>query len=145
MFMKRLDPKPAAKGRRFAIEALETRVLPSGVNPLPIPVSKASFVDADGDKVTVKMKGGDKFVIQLQGGATDNADIESITIVQGKLGVYDPTASLTVKVKPGKFSDGVTEVGTVTMTDGPGTETLRGLAFNNALVDNISLPGNLTL
>src|SRR5262245_48933548 len=133
--MKRPVLQPTTQRRPFAIEALETRVLPSGVSPIPIPVSKASFIDADGDKVSIKMKGGDKFVIQLQGGDTNNADVDTITIVTGKLGVFDPFAVLTVKVKPGKFSGGITEIGNLTMFNGAGTETLGGLVFNNALVN----------
>src|SRR5260221_13323208 len=102
--MKRFQPIATAQRRKFAVEAVETRILPSGVSIFP--VSKASFTDADGDKVTVRMTGKDKFVLGLQGGATNGADIDTITIVTGKLGVFDPGAVLTVKVKAGKFGGG---------------------------------------
>src|SRR5437016_1837302 len=116
--MKRFQSNATARRRKFAVEALETRVLPSGVSPLP--VHKASFVDADGDKVTIRISGHDRFSVELQGGAANGADVDTITIVAGTIGLFDPSSVLTVKVKPGKFGSGSTEIGTITMVDGPG-------------------------
>src|ERR1051325_3628190 len=84
-YLKRLQRNRTVPRRPFGIESLESRVLPSGVNPFGLPVKKASFLDSDGDKVKIKMK-GDLFTISLFGGATNNADVDTITIVPGKLG-----------------------------------------------------------
>jgi hypothetical protein len=140
-YLKRLQSaRPTTRGS-FAVEPLEERVLPSGITLLP--TKKVSFLDADGDKVTIKAK-GDLFQISLLGGATDNADVDTITILPGKTGVYDPNASLTVQVKAGKFSGGTTEIAHLTMLDQAGAERLGAITLNNALVDELTLPGGLT-
>lgn len=60
-------------------EALESRILLSGIGT-GLNKKQVTFIDADGDKVTVKALGkGAKFNIDL-GGSTNNADIANIEI-----------------------------------------------------------------
>src|SRR3990172_5041214 len=70
-----------AVSRVLDIEPLEQRLLLSGVVPFT-GKKKAAFVDADGDKVTIALKGakGAEFDLTLDGGARTNADIQSIVI-----------------------------------------------------------------
>src|ERR1043166_1656684 len=141
-YLNRVRQQPPARRRSFAVESLESRVLPSGVSPFP--VKKASFLDGDGDKVKVKMK-SDLFVISLLGGAENNADIDTITILPGKLGIFDPKADLTIKVKHGKTGDGITEIAHINLEDHPQlTERFDKMELTNVVLDNMNLFGDLT-
>lgn len=143
-YINRLQAHRRARSRAFSLEPLETRVLPSGVGPFPI--SKAKFLDADGDKVKMKLKGGDQMVVELVGGATNNADVATITLVPGKLGVFTENSQLTISVKPAKkiATDGIVEIFELTQLDAAGVETFGGLNLTNVLINNVDLPGNLT-
>lgn len=142
--MNRLQAWRRRRARAFSLEPLETRVLPSGVGPFP--TTKAKFLDADGDKVAMKLKGGDAMVVELVGGATNNADVAAITIVPGKLGVFTDNSQLTISVKPAKkiATDGMVEIFELTQLDADGVETFGGLNLTNVLINNVNLPGNLT-
>lgn len=120
-----------AMGGEF--EALESRLLLSGIGT-GTNLKRATFVDADGDQVTVSVTGkGATFNISLDGGATNNADVDTITI-------NGAGASLSVTVNPvrqnaavqgvsaGVFSGGVAYINTITDA-------------NLANVGNISLSG----
>ena len=81
----------------FCVESLEVRATPSvGLGPL----KSASFIDADGDKVKISLKGPStaSMLVTLDGGANNNADVQSIAITGG-----DATTQLTFKVKSVNF------------------------------------------
>lgn len=151
------------------IEALETRMLLSGVGTSGDGKKKVVFFDADGDKVTVKLThaGSSKghlaptFDIMLDGAATDHANIQSIVIhgdAQTALSVFVQPQKISklrlpVSYEGGLISEGLTEIGSITNTNtgtrvgnvttyGAGTD-LRGVMANAAFIDNVNITGNL--
>ncbi|MGD0651295.1 MAG: hypothetical protein ABSA97_09180 [Verrucomicrobiia bacterium] len=145
--------------RILEIEALETRLLLSGIGT-GLHKKKVTFTDANGDKVVVALTGSRTaaFNIMLDGGASNNADIQQIGLLGG-----DPKAVLSITVKPHQFSrgvvgvtppmwsDGITHVGLIDVSslDAKGNpvttpivvSSLRGITSTGAALENINLPG----
>lgn len=100
----------------------------------------ASFVDRDGDLVTVHVDGAPNAGVQLilMGGASDNADIRSLRLIHG-----DAQTHLTIGVQRQMvgtaMSPGTTSIGWV--RGDASTKALGQLEFDAAAVAQISLPG----
>ena len=131
------------------IEALESRILLSGIGT-GTNLRKASFIDADGDKVTVTATGtGATFNITLDGGATNNADINTITMNTANSNLVVTTvpvrlAPAVVGVTAGQYSGGVTYVDTITGAVNVGNINLTGVSatnidFTGMTIANLSL------
>lgn len=134
------------------IEGLENRILLSGVLP-----TSHTFMDASGDQVTVSLSGAGGFQMQLDGGASNNADIDIIRIIGG-----DASTSLSIHVTPQKIADAVdtqnpgvwtpghTSISAIAVNDAPvtignttfgATTALNGIALNGVTPGNIDLGG----
>ena len=142
------------------IEALETRMLLSGIGT-GLNKKKVTFTDATGDQVTVAITGKGAFNIVLDGGASNNQDIQSIDLLSGNVG--KTAANLSITVAPHRFTSGVTgvtppmwsagivHVGLIdaSSVDAKGNAlaapvtiaALGGIASNGAVLENINLPG----
>ena len=100
----------------------------------------ASFVDRDGDLVTVHVDGPSNAGVQLNlmGGASDNADIRSLRLIHG-----DATTRLTIGVQRQMvgtaMSPGTTSIGWV--RGDASTKALGQMEVHAAAVAQISLPG----
>ena len=100
----------------------------------------ASFVDRDGDLVTVHVDGPSNAGVQLilMGGASDNADIRSLRLIHG-----DATTRLTIGVQRQMvgtaMSPGTTSIGWV--RGDASTKALGQMEVHAAAVAQISLPG----
>ena len=129
------------------IEPLEQRLLLSGIGA-GLNKKKVSFTDAGGDKVTVSLTGGVKgahptFTIVLDGAASNNADIQSITLNGNAAGSALSILVTPVKIKlpntianlngqPYTFSSGFVDVASITSATG-----LHGISANSAILDSI--------
>lgn len=135
---RRLTPRSlAARRRALRVETLEDRVLLSGVADA-FGVKKIKYVEADGDKVQVKLK-KDIFDITFdRDGIGDIVNVDTLTLYGN-----DPTAILSFKVKPAKggLSDGITIVDLIDSA-GPNV-SLGGLESNGAVIHSLNLTGTL--
>lgn len=135
---RRLTPRTfAARRRALHVEALENRVLLSGVADA-FGVKKIKYVEDDGDKVQVKLK-KDIFDITFdRDGNGDILNVDTLTLYGN-----NPTAILSFKVKPAKggLSDGITIVELIDSA-GPNV-SLGGLVSKGAVINNLNLTGTL--
>jgi len=149
----------AAVADRLGLDRLEDRRL-MAILPGQI-VSSATYTDADGDTVSIKVTGtvasGVGFSVELAGLATDNADatrinLSGLTKDNGLQVVVTPNALAT---QPGGafaelYSPGYTNVAFLS-NDAPGTAMtdLGGIQLSAAVVHSMSLDGiavgNITL
>jgi hypothetical protein len=139
-------------------EPLEPRTLLSGIVPEQL-YDDASFTDARGDTVEVSVTGPTPsdtgFTVSLAGGATDDADINTINL----LGLTDQN-SLVIQVTPNAlevtsggqyytqmFSAGYVNVASITAISDPnfpeaaGMSDIGGIQLSAAVVNSITLPG----
>jgi len=127
------------------LEPLEQRIVFSGLTGTNL--KKFSFSDSDGDKVDVTLTGGKDatFDITLDGGESNNADVDNISI-----NGLDPSAVLTVKVTPVKYAGPTTGVSEQVWTDGfvninsitsSATGSMRAVRLDSANVLDINMPG----
>lgn len=140
--------KEAAPAVAFVpeIENLESRILLSGIGT-GTKRSNVTFTDADGDTVRVSISGRGFFDIALDGGLTNNADIDSITITNATASsilsiVVTPRqqAAAVPGVTGAVWSNGMVEVNTITDTLAAGTD-IRAISLNSANVQSIDLAG----
>lgn len=140
----------------LVLETLEDRLVLSGLSDGTPVLKQLSYIDADGDKVNIKVTGklplGAGFQVS---GAENGADLEEINLVG-----LGPKNNLVVTVTPTRlapsdlttanalFSPGYTNIGTISADSQSdnlnrpvdGATALRNLRLNAAVVSHINLP-----
>lgn len=116
------------------LETLEPRRLLAGTT-LGVLVDEFVYNDADGDQVTIRLRGKGTADITLVGGAADLADCDAIVFHD-----TDASTKLEIKVKKGRLAgDGTTRVQSIT-GDTVGALTLKGATLAG---DGVNLTGSL--
>jgi YD repeat-containing protein len=148
--------KKTKKAQKAAseMEALESRLLLSGITAGSKVLKSYNFVDADGDKVSIKLTGkvakGAGFQVD---GLGNGFDVNEINLV-GNLGNNNLVVNVTpVKLAPSDrttanqlYTAGYTNIATITRdgadgTIGAGSTAIKNIALNAAVVGDISLAG----
>jgi hypothetical protein len=138
------------------MEALESRLLLSGITAGSKVLKSYNFVDADGDKVSIKLTGsvakGAGFQVD---GLGNGFDVNEINLV-GDLSKANLVVSVTpVKLAPSDrttanqlYTPGYTNIATITAdsqatsnSTATGSTAIKNIALNAAVVGNISLAG----
>jgi trimeric autotransporter adhesin len=115
------------------IEGLESRILLSGITPGK-EYRTLNYVDADGDKVKISLKGGSFTVDGIFDGKTA-LTMDQITITSAKA---NSVFSIDVqKVRPTSDGIGATFIGDINS----GGLDFKGIRLNGATVDSLSLAG----
>ncbi len=136
--------------RAATVEALESRIAPATLLPgIGSGVHKTSvaFYDADGDRVDIAINGHGHFDVTLDGGKTNRANIDHLTI-------DDATASSTLGIRVlsnrgggGTVTSGTTNINSIT-SDYSGTMfgiNLMSVEVQDLDLGNVSLTGGVNL